>query len=368
MVSLIDKLKKNSTIDDADILSESKFFTEKDMIQTPVPALNIALAGRLDGGLTPGIVVFAGPSKNFKSGFSLLLVKSYMEKYPDAALLFYDSEFGTPKSYWKSFGIDQDRVLHSPIVNIENLTFDLVAQLENVERGEHLIIVIDSLGNVASKKEVEDAKASKGTEDMTRAKKLKALFRIVGPYLNMKDIPMVVVAHTYKTLEMFSKDVMSGGTGAYYNADSIFILGRQQDADKEDGKKVLNGYNFIINVEKSRYVKEKSKIPIRVSFESGISKYSGLFDLAKESGDIVKSINPKTGKESKSGWVRTCLQMDEETTEDEMETKEFWDPILRSRKFQDFIKNKYYLTENDIMSDSEIEIYDEEIKKALNEE
>jgi hypothetical protein len=38
--------------------------------------------------------------------------------------------------------------------------------------------------------------------------------------------------------------------------DNIFILGHQQE---KDGTEIV-GYNFIINVEKSRYVKEKSKI------------------------------------------------------------------------------------------------------------
>jgi len=54
MSTLLDKLKKNSTIKDTNILSESKFFNAKDMIQTSVPMINVALSGKLDGGLTQG--------------------------------------------------------------------------------------------------------------------------------------------------------------------------------------------------------------------------------------------------------------------------------------------------------------------------
>ena len=72
-MSLLDKIKKNSTIKDSSILSNSKFFGVKDLIQTPVPALNVALSGKLDGGLTPGLTVFAGPSKHFKTAFAMLL-------------------------------------------------------------------------------------------------------------------------------------------------------------------------------------------------------------------------------------------------------------------------------------------------------
>ena len=120
-MSLLDKIKKNSTIKDTAVLATSKFFTKKDMIPTSVPAINIALSGRLDGGLVPGLTMWAGPSKHFKTAFSLLMAKSYLDKYEDAVLLFYDSEFGTPQSYFDSFGIDTQRVIHTPITDVEQL-------------------------------------------------------------------------------------------------------------------------------------------------------------------------------------------------------------------------------------------------------
>ena len=283
----MDKLKKNSTIKDTSILTESKFFQTKDLIQTSVPALNVALSGRLDGGLTPGLTVFAGPSKHFKTAFSLLLAKSYLDKYEDAVVLFYDSEFGTPQAYFDTFAIDTSRVIHTPITDIEQLKHDVMSQMNGIERGDHVIVVVDSVGNLASKKEVEDALDGKSVADMTRAKQMKSLFRMVTPHLTIKDIPMVVVNHTYQTMEMFSKAVVSGGTGIYYSADNIYIIGRQQEKTGQD----LTGYNFIINVEKSRFVREKSKIPVEVSFEGGISKWSGLLDMAIESGHVIKPSN-----------------------------------------------------------------------------
>jgi len=210
-MSILDKIKKNSTIKESAILSKSKFFTEKDMISTAVPIINVALSGKLDGGLTPGLTMWAGPSKHFKTAFSLLMAKSYLDKYPDAALLFYDSEFGSPQSYFQSFGIDTDRVVHTPLTDIEQLKFDIMKQLQGVERGDHLIILIDSIGNLASKKEVDDALDGKSVADMSRAKQVKSLFRMVTPHLNLKDIPMVVVNHTYKEIGMFPKDVVGGG-------------------------------------------------------------------------------------------------------------------------------------------------------------
>jgi RecA/RadA recombinase len=351
-MSLLDKIKKNSTIKHAAILSKSKFFTEKDMIPTSIPMVNVALSGRLDGGLTPGLTMWAGPSKHFKTAFSLLMAKSYMEKYDEAVLLFYDSEFGTPQSYFDTFGIDTDRVLHTPITDIEQLKFDIMNQLQNIERGERVMVVIDSIGNLASKKEVEDALDQKSVADMSRAKQVKSLFRMVTPHLTMKDIPMVVVNHTYKEIGMFPKDIVGGGTGSYYSADNIFILGRQQEKDGTE----ITGYNFIINVEKSRYVKEKSKIPVNVSFDGGINKWSGLLDVALESGHVIKPSNGWYSKVNKeTGEVGDKKRLADTQQES------FWKDILTDESFKQFVKEKYEVAFGNIMGQDTEEVQVEEV-------
>lgn len=344
-MSVLDKIKKNSTIKDSAILAKSKFFNEKDMIPTPIPAINIALSGSLDGGITPGLTMWAGPSKHFKTAFSLLMAKSYLEAYDDAALLFYDSEFGSPQSYFTSFGIDTDRVLHTPITDVEQLKVDIMNQINQIDRNDKIMIIIDSIGNLASKKEVDDALDGKSVADMSRAKQIKSLFRMVTPHLTLKDIPMVVVNHTYKEIGMFPKDIVGGGTGSYYSADNIFIIGRQQE---KEGKEIV-GYDFIINVEKSRYVKEKSKIPVTVSYDGGISRWSGLLDIALESGHVIKpsngwysKINPDTGEVE-----------DKKYRFDDTQTKDFWSSILNDKSFHNFIDKRYKVSSSSILMSEE---------------
>lgn len=343
-MSLLDKLQKNSTIKDTEVLKDSKFFNEKDLIQTNVPMINVALSGSLDGGLTPGLTMFAGPSKHFKTAFALMLAKSYLDKYKDAVVLFYDSEFGSPQSYFTSFGIDTSRVLHTPITDIEQLKHDSMSQLTNIERGDRVIIIVDSIGNLASKKEVDDATEGKSVADMSRAKQIKSLFRMITPHLTIKDIPMVVVNHTYMEMGLFPKAVVGGGTGSYYSADNIFIIGRQQE---KEGTEVI-GYNFIINVEKSRYVKEKSKIPVEVTYEGGISKWSGLLDVALQGGFVTKPSN---------GWYSHAGSNDKFRLKDTY-TKDFWLPILTKQEFRDYVETIYKVDSANLasgISDSDIE-------------
>jgi RecA/RadA recombinase len=340
-MSLLDKLKKNSTIKDTAILADSRFFTKKDMITTAVPAINIALSGRIDGGLTPGLTMFAGPSKHFKTLFSLICAKAYLDKYADAVLMFYDSEFGTPQSYFTSIGIDMQRVLHTPITDIEQLKFDIMQQLGGIERNEHVIIVIDSIGNLASKKEVDDAMDGKSVADMSRAKQLKSLFRMITPHLTIKDIPMVVVNHTYMEIGMFPKAIVGGGTGSYYSADNIYIIGRQQEKTGTE----ITGYNFIINVEKSRHVREKSKIPVEVSFEGGISKWSGLLDIAMATGHIVK---PSNGWYSRVDGATGEIE-DKKYRFNDTQSKDFWLKILTDKTFQEAVEKRYSVSTGNMM-------------------
>jgi RecA/RadA recombinase len=334
-MSLMSKLQKASKIGATSILADSPIFEDKELINTGVPMINVALSGDMDGGLTSGLTVLAGPSKHFKTSFALLMASAYLKAKKDAVMLFYDSEFGSPQSYFTQFGIDTTRVLHTPIANVEELKFDLVGQLENIDKKDDVIIVIDSIGNLASKKELEDAINEKSVADMSRAKALKGLFRMCTPYLAMKNIPMLAINHTYQEIGLFPKAIVSGGTGIYYSADNIWIIGRRQVKKGTE----IQGYDFIINVEKSRYVKEKSKIPISVTWDGGIDPYSGLLDVALAGGYVTKPSN---------GWYQL---VDKETGEclgtkvREKDTREeaFWADLLVNDTFKGFVRNGYQI-------------------------
>ena len=331
-MSLLDKLKKTSTVKQSAVLSDSKLFNKKDFCATPVPIVNVALSGSVDGGLSSGLTVLAGPSRHFKSNLALMMAAAYMNKHKDAVCLLYDTEFGITPDYLKAMGVDPDRCLHTPVEHVEQLKFDITKQLNAIERGEKVIIVLDSIGNIASKKEMEDALDGKGAADMTRAKAIKSLFRIITPYLTTRDLPMIAVNHTIQTIEMFSKQVMTGGTGIMYSSNTVLFLGKSQEKEGTE----LVGYNFTINIEKSRFVKERSKFPFTVTWEGGISKWSGLLDVGLDLGWIRKPAN---------GWFEAVNPdsgevLSEKKRRKETDSAEFWLPVLKAG-YAEAIKNKY---------------------------
>lgn len=137
--------------------------------------------------------------------------------------------------------------------------------------------------------------------------------------------------------------VVTHNTGIYLSADTIFIIGRQQEKDGTE----LMGWNFIINVEKSRHVKEKSKIPITVKFESGMSKWSGLLDIALEAGAVIR---PSQGWYSRVNQETGEVE-DKKYRAKDTDNKEFWMPILLSERFREWVKNHYKVGMGKLVSD-----------------
>ena len=351
MSSLLSKLKKNTTLKHVDTMASSQFFNGVKPIKTEVPILNLALSGSLHGGVMPGLITVAAPSKHFKSGLSLYMVSAYMKAHPESVCLFYDSEFGSPPAYLTSYGIDLGRVLHTPVTNIEDLRTDITNQMDGIDRGDKVIIFIDSIGNLASKKETKDALDGNEKADFTRAKVLKSMFRIITPQLLLKNIPCIVINHVYDSMEMFSKPIMGGGTGALYSSNVILYISKAQEKDGTD----LTGFKFTLTTEKSRGVREKSKFPLHVAFGSGINKYSGLLDLALELGFVQKP---------KQGWYSRVFdgKLEEKSWRaNNTNCAEFWDVILNNPSFEKECNKRYMLTKDEI-DESTLENLDDDIE------
>jgi RecA/RadA recombinase len=337
MSSLLEKMLKTGSTKNSSVLSTSPFFNKKEAIPTDLPILNIAFSGSLDGGLLPGLTVVAGDSKTFKTMLSLYCMKAYLDKYPTGIALLYDSEFGITPEYIQSFDIDIDRVVHIPIKDVEELKFDIVSKLDEIDKKDKVFIMIDSIGNLASKKELEDAQNEKSVADMSRAKSLKSLFRIITPYLTTKSIPCLAINHVYKTQEMYSKAVVSGGTGIMYSANTVFIITKAQEKDGTE----LSGWKFTINIEKSRYVREKAKLPFMVTYEGGIQKWNAIFDLAVEEGLIIKpkmgwfqTVDPETGEISEKSYRFAQI----------MEMDDYFESIIKNDTFKKSVESKYKLS------------------------
>lgn len=153
-----------------------------------------------------------------------------------------------------------------------------------------------------------------------------------------------VISHN--TQEMFSKPILSGGTGIMLASDNVWLVGRSQDKEGTD----LTGYNFTIRIEKSRYVREKSAIPITVKFEGGMSKYTGLLEMSLESKAVIKPSNGWFSRVDDDGVVE-----DKKFRAKDIDNREFWEPVLKTKRFKDYLDVTYKVSNGAILSDAEID-------------
>lgn len=302
-----------------------------------VAIVNAMLGGSVDSGLRSGITQLIGDSRTFKTNFCLMLVAAYLDTYPDAICIFLDNEFGAAQ-YFDTMGIDKRRVIHVPVTDVEDLKIKHTQMLESITKGDKVIFFLDSLSQIASLKESDDAAEGKTVTDMSRAKAINSYVRIITPRLTMKDVPFLVINNFYDdTANKYAEPIIKGGKQIFLSSDTILMVTRSQVKDEE---KSLLGWDFNYTVMKSRWVQEKSKFTVNVLYDGGINQNSGLFEMALESGFIVIPTQ---------GFYQIRLpgqeQEDKKFRKKEIEKNQaFFDALVKNKDFQDYVSNKYQLS------------------------
>jgi len=140
-----------------------------------------------------------------------------------------------------------------------------------------LMIVLDSLGQMASNKEKADLLKGEVKQDMTKAKAIGSMFRSINTDLGFLDIPMIVCNHTYLTMDLFPQAVMKGGNGLLYSASVIGFMTKSKlkTGEEDDMDLGSSGITVLFKTQKNRLAKPK-KIRFDISFANGMNPFTGL--------------------------------------------------------------------------------------------
>ena len=261
-------------------------------IDTGSYLFNALLSGSLSGGLPSNkITALAGESATGKTYFALGMVKQFLDANPDAGVLYFESESAIPRELIESRGIDPKRMVILPVVTIQEFRSQAIKILDAyLEQEEHkpMMVVLDSLGNLSTTKELEDTAAGAETRDMTRAQIIKACFRVLTLKLGRANVPLIVTNHTYDVIGAYmpTKE-MGGGSGLKYAASSIIYLSKKKD---KDGTEVVGNIIHCKN-QKSRLTVENKMIDVRLGYQSGIDRYYGLLEFGEKHGVFKRSGN-----------------------------------------------------------------------------
>ncbi len=264
-------------------------------IDTGSLILNGLLSGSLNGGLPSNkITALAGESATGKTYFLMGIVKNFLDKDPNAGVIYFESESAITKQMVVDRGIDPKRMVIMPVTTVQEFRHQALKVLDgylaqNEADRKPLFLCLDSLGMLSTSKEVEDTAEGKETRDMTRAQVLKAAFRVLTLKLGRAKVPMVVTNHTYDVVgSMFPQKEMGGGSGLKYAASSIVYLSKKKE---KDGTEVIGNIIHCKN-HKSRLTVENKMVDVRLTYDRGLDRYYGLLELA-EKYDIIKKVSTR---------------------------------------------------------------------------
>jgi RecA/RadA recombinase len=258
-------------------ISKNDFSKITEWIDTGNYHLNAVFSGDLFGGIPNNrTICLAGESGTGKTFLMLNMVRELQLK--GYYVIYYDTEGAVDVDNIKNFGVDPDKFDHQPLsdlakfrTSITTLCKKLMEAKEKGYKTPKIAVCLDSLGMLATTKEIEDAQSGNTAADMTRAKMVRSLFRIITSDLTGLGIPFLFTNHTYASTGMFPTINLSGGGGLVYSASVILALSKAQI--KEGA--VQTGIIVSVKTLKNRFGKP---IPIKfhIRWDKGMNRFIGM--------------------------------------------------------------------------------------------
>ena len=260
-------------------------------VDTGCYSLNALLSGSIHGGMPANkITAIAGEAATGKTFFALGICKHFLDKDPDAGVIYFESESAVSKNMIEDRGIDSKRFVVVPVATVQEFRSQAIKIVDKyLEQDESkrkpIMFVLDSLGMLSTTKEMEDTAEGKETRDMTRSQIVKSTFRVLTLKLGQANVPMIMTNHTYDVIgSMFPQKEMGGGSGLKYAASSIIYLSKRKE---KEGTEVIGNVIHCKNY-KSRLTKENAMIDVRLTYKKGLDKYYGLLELGEQAGVFKK--------------------------------------------------------------------------------
>jgi len=320
--SLFDRLNK-VTGNSIEVMGDSpEKYTPRHYVDSGNVVLNVQMSGRTDGGFPSNrSLMLIGEASSGKS----LLAKIFMLKYQALgySILYLDSEGDVDMEDFETFGLNTDEIgIFKEIYTVEQLKFKIMQCIDNITLNDRVFIVVDSIGNLPSDKEVKSAMDEDNTADMTRARAINSLYRCALKPAFDKQIPILWVAREYDKIDAGKfatteeKKEIGGGKGQKFSPSIILSLATKDlkkavmvmdDEGKSTERKVPVGVRFNSVARKNRMAKRNTSIHFDCSYKSGLLKYSGLVPWAITGGFIERV---KAGEKS---FIYKIVHSGEET-------------------------------------------------------
>lgn len=305
----LDKMNEDSAI-----LSENALSVVTEWIDTGCMALNGIISGSLFKGVPKGrITGLVGPTGSGKTLILNKIIANAQKKDPDVWGVVWDSENAYDPQMAINVGANPDKIKVNPVATIEDCRNQIATFIDNIiEKPElhgKIVIGIDSLGNLASAKEIADAEKGKDAVDMgMRAKAIKSMLRIIPYKCSKANISLIYTNHIYDDPASMYPSLIknqAGGKGPSYLASLLIQLSVTQEkiesGEKEETIKIANkvkGVRLKALTVKNRDIPPILDTYMYLNYKTGLYKYSGLLELAEAYDVIERQGNTYILKES----------------------------------------------------------------------
>ena len=225
---------------------------------------------------------------------------------------------------------------------------------------------------------------------MTRAKNIRAIFRIIAHKMGVIGATLAFSNHIYMSNDLFSQRIQSGGKGLVYGASIILNLSKAKL--KEGSDNLQTGIVVTAEPDKNRFCKPV-KVKFYISYVNGMNPYVGLEEyisfercgiqkgkfitekeynkspnseyirVEKQDGEVVYFVPSETSR-------NYCLDNGETISPKELFTAKTFTKE-RLQRLDEYIQSEFKYAEGvkiDDLFEEEEETVDDQIKTQLIEE
>lgn len=343
------------------IMGEDPTATISNYVNTGNYMLNAQISGSIYGGIPEGrVIVFAGDPGTGKTYIALNCCREAQKQY-DTTIVWLDSEGTLDTEQVRRLGVDTDKFIYLEPRTIREASRFILTILESASGANPMeyMIVLDSLSNLSSEKELNDLLSGEVKRDMTKQQDVKAMFRTITTPLRRARIPMIACAHVYSSIGAYiPTKTISGGTGQEFGASTIcmfskYSLKKENDKINEEADNEVKKTGVIIKsvLHKSRYTKAGIDVIMHVSWYSGMNRFVGLQkflnwdDCGVGPGRLEEEIAIVTNERGKEKKVRTGNMVYKKEEVAEIEKAKYWSikSLGISIKNKDFWKYRKHI-------------------------
>ena len=304
--------KKYKQVDNYGRLSEMSLSLCDGSVDSGCYVLNGIMTGSLYSGFPVGrITTVSGDSG---TGKTLIAAKAAANAQKNGyTVIVIDTEFAWDVNNVTSLGVDTEEVvifnigtaeefkaLNSKIIDLIKDTGVVAGKDEfgnDVMEYDKFFLIVDSLGALGTERERSNALEDNFAVDMGyRASQIKSGLRILTNNIGTCKVPTLITNQVYddpNNANAAIKNVSGGKAVTYQPAVMVqFNMGRVS-AKKGTESDVLgvsyNGTTIKARTTKNRYMRAFLAVEMVIDFNTGLSKYSGIFDISKKLGIIEGS-------------------------------------------------------------------------------